>query len=68
MSACPNLLDNGQPCGDEGHPCEACFDEAAADHAYLRGMPRHAVFDDAEAREERDQELRDAGRGHLVQP
>lgn len=52
---------------DEGHYCDRHFEEASADHAYLRGLPRHAVFDDAQAREERDQELRDAGRGHSVQ-
>lgn len=55
---------------DDGEACEACRDradaQAMADHAYLRGLPRHAVFNDAQAQEERDQELRDAGRGHLV--
>lgn len=66
MNACLNLLDNGQPCGDEGRMCDPCFDAAAREHAYLRHVPRHTVFNDAQAIEERNQELRDAGRGHLV--
>lgn len=67
MSCCANVInDRGTPCGDEGRMCDPCFDEAAAEHAYLRGQPRHAVFNDAQAVEERNQELRDCGRGHLV--
>lgn len=64
--SCQNLLDNDQPCGDEGRMCAPCFAEAVAEHAYLRGQPRHAVFNDQAAIDERNQELRDAGRGHLV--
>ncbi len=44
------------------HYCDRHMREAEAEHAWLRGLPRHAVFDDAQAREEREQELRDAGR------
>lgn len=65
--SCENVIDDhGNPCGDEGRACDACFDEAVAEHSYLRGAPRHAVFNDAQAIDERNQELRDAGRGHLV--
>lgn len=39
------------------------------DHEYLRDIPRYAVFlNDPDAKEEFNQELRDAGRGHLVRP
>jgi hypothetical protein len=56
-------------CGcDEGRYCDRHFAEAMAEHAYLRGVPRHAVFNDEEAQEERNQALIDAGRGHLVVP
>jgi len=48
-------------CDESGH-CDRHFAEAMKEHAWLRGLPRHAVFDDAQAREEREQELRDAGR------
>lgn len=65
--SCQNVIDNhGNTCGDEGRMCEPCFDEAVADHAYLRNVPRHAVFNDQAAIDERNQELRDAGRWHLV--
>lgn len=64
---CLNIIDeHGNLCGDEGRMCKSCEAQAMADHAYLRGMPRHAVFNDAQAIEERNQELRDAGRGHLA--
>lgn len=64
---CANVIDeHGNTCGDEGRMCEPCFEEAAAEHAYLRGAPRHSVFNDAAAVEERNHELIDAGRGHLV--
>lgn len=65
---CPNNLENGQPCGDEGRLCDACQIEAEQAYTYLKYLPRHAVFGDAQAQEERDRELRDAGRGHLVRP
>lgn len=51
---------------DEGHMCDKHGAEAMAEHAYLRGVPRHQVFNDAAAIEERNQELRDSGRGHLI--
>lgn len=63
---CPNTMDNGQPCGDEGRLCDACQIEAEQAHTYLKYVPRHMVFGDSQAREEFNQELRDAGRGHLV--
>lgn len=51
---------------DDGRYCDKHRAEAEADHAYLKHVPRHAVFNDAEAVEERNQELRDSGRGHRV--
>lgn len=55
-------------CGDEGQMCDRHFAEAMADHAYLRNVPRHQVCGDAQSEQERNQELIDAGRGHLVRP
>jgi hypothetical protein len=66
--SCANTLDNGQECGDEGQMCDDCFQAEMKAHAYLRGLPRYMVIDDEQSREELNQELRDAGRGHLVQP
>lgn len=64
---CENVIDDyGNPCGDEGRACESCQADAMAAHAYLRGKARHSVFNDQQAIEERNQELRDGGRGHLV--
>lgn len=62
------LCDPESPCDDEGRLCEVHLHERMAEFSYLRGMLRHQVIDDAQSREERDQELRDAGRGHLVRP
>jgi hypothetical protein len=63
---CGNILDNEQPCGDEGRLCDACLIEAEQAYTYLKYVPRHQVIDDERSREEFNQELRDAGRGHLV--
>lgn len=69
---CPNDLPNGQPCGDEGHLCDACQIEAEQAHTYLKYLPRHAVFGnaggstDAATTDRMRQDLIDAGRGHLV--
>lgn len=51
---------------DEGRMCDAHRAEAMAEHAYLRNTPRFEVYGDAQAEQERNQELRDAGR--LVLP
>jgi hypothetical protein len=53
---------------DEGRSCDKHWNEAAAEHEYLRHVPRHQVINDEQSREEFNQELRDAGRGHLVRP
>jgi hypothetical protein len=53
-------------CCEDGRMCDKHMAEAEADHAYLKHVPRHQVFNDAQAVEERNQELRDCGRGHLV--
>lgn len=38
--ACPRLLDEGQPCGDEGQMCEACFKAKATYWAsYFKAIP-----------------------------
>ena len=55
----------GCTCIDE-YMCEACFQDQLRYWAYLRHVPRHMVIDDDESRDELAQELRDAGRGHLV--
>lgn len=55
---CPNC--------DEGNYCDACFEREHAEHAYLRNVPRFQVYGDAQAAQELNQQLRDAGRGHLV--
>lgn len=51
---------------DEDHMCDAHRAEAMAEHAYLRNVPRHQIYTDAQAEQERNDELRSAGRGHLV--
>lgn len=51
---------------DEGHMCDRHCAESMAEHRYLQGLPRWAVIDDEQSREEQAQELRAAGRGHLV--
>jgi hypothetical protein len=57
--SCPNRLENGQECGDEGRLCEACAEQEMRDHAYLANVSKYAVMpiDDGYY-----QELRDAGR------
>jgi hypothetical protein len=46
--------------------CDDCWQRERAEHAYLRNVPRFQVYGDAQAVEEFNQQLRDAGRGHLV--
>lgn len=54
---------------DGDHTCDKHHEEAMKEHEYLRDIPRYAVFlEDPEAKEEFNQELRDAGRGHLCKP
>jgi hypothetical protein len=48
--------------------CDACWERTRAEHAYLRNVPRFEVYGDAQAEQEREQELRDAGRGSVVLP
>lgn len=78
MSTCESECDCGSPVGphepdchwwqkcNDGFWCDKHHAEALAEHAYLRDIPRYAVINDAESRAEFNQELRDAGRGHLV--
>lgn len=57
-------------CDEEGERpmCDACWERTRAEHAYLRNVPRFEVYGDAQAEQEREQELRDAGRGSVVLP
>jgi hypothetical protein len=64
---CQNVIDEyGNTCGDEGRACDKCSEAEMRARAYLAGMPRYMVCDDAQARAELNQELIEAGRGHLV--
>lgn len=49
---------------DEGLYCERHYREAAAEHAWMAGQPKSVVT--GELDEEQKQDLRDAGRGHLL--
>lgn len=49
-------------CQNSEKPCDACWERTRAEHAYLRNVPRHQIYTDAQAEQERNQELRDAGR------
>lgn len=67
--SCPNhvLNEDGErvcECGDEGRLCETC---AAEEAAYWRAQFAVAPLSERDP-ERYDQELRDAGRGHLVLP
>lgn len=64
VPSCLNLLDNGQPCGDEGRMCAACSDEAMREHSWMRGRSKGACT--GVMSEQDKQDLRDGGRGHLV--
>jgi len=63
---CINIIDDhGNPCGDEGRMCDDCFQQQMKDYAWLRHVSKYAVMPiDEDFREE----MRDAGRGHLVKP
>ncbi len=61
--------DEGHPCdADDGEPCASCKGE----HEYWRRLyettPAAIRGLDMASKEELDQELVDAGRGHLVRP
>jgi hypothetical protein len=58
-------MDDGRLCGDEGDLCEQCAAEAAKEWEWLRNVPKYAVMP---SDDEYEQELRDAGRGHLLPP
>jgi hypothetical protein len=49
---------------DEDRSCDKHREEARKEHEYLRGMSRGAAL--GVMSEEEKQDLRDAGRGHLV--
>lgn len=69
MSTCTRPLEDnehGARCGDEGLLCDFCFAAEMADHVHLRDVSRHQIFNDQQAIDERNRELRDAGRAHLV--
>lgn len=61
--------DLGHPCdADDGEPCQSCRQEAAYWKAEYDRTPATVRRLDLASKEELDQELRDAGRGHLVSP
>ena len=55
---CPNCT--------ESQMCDGCFTAAMLEHAWLANVPRGAVT--GVMSEAEKQQLRDAGRGHLVRP
>lgn len=70
MSECQSECDCGAPGGyphepdchwwdkcEDGQWCDKHYLQAEADHAYLRGTP---------SPEQAEQDIRDAGRGHLL--
>ena len=57
---CANLMENGQPCGDEGGYCDECFLKAMQDHAWLKNVSKYAAG--APIDEAWEVEMRDAGR------
>lgn len=78
MSTCESECDCGAPGGyphepdchsfdicDEGKWCDKHFQEELMAHVHLRRVSRHQIYNDQQAIDERNQELRDAGRGHL---
>lgn len=61
---CPNLLEDGNPCGDEGRSCDACQEADMREYSYLRFVPLGAVT--GRLSDQDKQDMRDSGRGHLV--
>ena len=62
---CPNIIDDyGNLCGDEGRRCDACEEAEMREHAWMAHVPLSAIT--GVMSEEEKQDLRDAGRGHLV--
>lgn len=64
--SCTNLIsEDGPLCGDEGRLCDECAEREAAEWEWMRNVSRHSVLPPDK---EYEQELRDAGRGHLLPP
>ncbi len=61
---CTNLTEDGQECGDEGVLCDACFEQDIRDHLWMRGLSYGAITGRMSAEDEQD--VRDAGRSHLL--
>lgn len=61
---CSDLGTDGRAECDEGLYCEKHYREAAAEHAWMAGKPLSLVT--GRLSEEQRQELREAGRGHLL--
>lgn len=64
MDECSDLGTDGRAVCDEGLYCEKHYQEAAAEHAWMAGRPLSDVT--GVLSEEQEQDLRDAGRGHLI--
>lgn len=61
MTQCSNVIDeeHGTPCGDEGRLCDVCQDAHYQEYAWMaRCRPQ--------TRQQDEQDIRDAGRGHLL--
>jgi hypothetical protein len=67
-AAIPCNADLDHPCdADDGEPCPRCVEEFEYwRREYERTPAEYRRLDIASCKEELDQELRDAGRGHLV--
>lgn len=61
--------DEGHPCdADDGEPCHSCKEWEASFKKEWDRTPASVRGLDTMSKEELDQELVDAGRGHLVRP
>lgn len=62
---CQSFIEDSQRrCGDEGDLCEACADREAA---YWESQYRKAPLSETDP-EAYEEQMRDAGRGHLLPP
>lgn len=69
MNAIDCNADLGHPCdADDGEPCPRCKEYEAYWEREWNRTPESVRRLETMSKEEFDQELRDAGRGHLVRP
>lgn len=60
MVNCEGILDDGNPCGDEGRICDDCADKIAREYRWMRHVPLGAITGTLSDQDRLD--LRDAGR------